>query len=479
MRYRFTAPLFVDATGNGTLGYYAGAEYRQGSESKAETGETHAPAEANNERMGNTIMFRARDMGHPVPYTPPAFVKKYTEHDLRYRMHSKTHKVDFSSADNPAKVEATGGVSARGVDYGYFWIELMGEMDDIITDFENIRDDLVASLYGVWDHIKNDGDHGADNYALEWVGMLPGTRESRRLIGDYLLTENDCLENRDFEDAVAYGGWCVDLHAAHGLLDTDILPSGECHFFDGIYSIPYRCYYSKNIRNLFLAGRDISATKLGMCSTRIIGCCAIGGQAVGAAAALCRKYNCLPRELAPHIMELQQIILKNNGYLPGRVNTDEADLARQAVFTATSAKPGCAPDKVIDGISRKLGEDMHGWVSDGIRDAGEVLTMTWNAAKEISELRLTFYSDFSYPIRVTMAPNRQKQQRDGVPAELVRAYEIALKKGGETIRAIRVSDNHQCHVIHRFDKTCCDSVELCVLSTNGTADAAVLEVRAY
>ncbi|MBQ8849228.1 MAG: FAD-dependent oxidoreductase [Clostridia bacterium] len=187
--------------------------------------------------------------------------------------------------------------------------ELMGDTDDIITDYENIRDDLVAALYGVWDHIKNGGDHGAENYELEWVGMLPGVRESRRLVGDYLLDETDILENRIFDDAVCYGGWNVDLHTAHGLLDLDRHPSGDTRYFDGIYTIPYRSYYSKNISNLFMAGRNISATKLGYCSTRIIGCCAIGGQAVGSAATLCKKYACSPRALAPHIRELQQLIL--------------------------------------------------------------------------------------------------------------------------------------------------------------------------
>ena len=479
MRYRFTAPLFVDSTGNGTLGYYAGAEYRQGSESKSETGEPHAPEQSNNERMGNTIYFRARNMGHPVKFTPPAFAKKFTEEDLRYRMHCAVHKVDYSTCADPEKNEKNGGVSSRGVDYGHFWIELMGEEDDIITDYENIRDDLVASLYGVWDHIKNGGDHGAENYALEWVGMLPGTRESRRLVGDYLLNENDIFDNRVFDDAVCYGGWCVDLHTAHGLLDLHRHPSGECYFFDGIYTIPYGCYYSKNIRNLFMAGRNISATKLGMCSTRIIGCCAIGGQAVGAAAALCRKYNCDPGELIPHIEELQQIILKNDGFLPGVKNTDPLDLARSATFTASSYKEGCEPQKVIDGISRKLGEQMHGWVSDGISDNGETLIMKWSQPKTVSELRFTFCSDFNYPIRITMAPNRQKQQRPGVPAELVKDYEVILKLNGETVRKFNVRDNHQRLNVNKFGKTVADTVELRVSKTNGAPEVTVFEVRAY
>lgn len=479
MRYKFTAPLFSDCTGHGTLGYFAGAEFRKGSESKSETGEEHAPEQPNNERMGNSIHFRARDMGHPVKFTPPYFAKKFTEHDLRYRMHSANQVVDFSSAANPERCEATGGVSARGIDYGYFWIELMGDKDDIITDYENIRDDLVASLYGVWDHIKNGGDHGADNYDLEWVGMLPGTRESRRLIGDYVLNETDILSNRVFDDAVSYGGWCVDLHVAHGLEDLDKLPSGECYFFDGVYTIPYGCYYSKNIKNMFMAGRNISATKLAMCSTRIIGCCAVGGQAVGAAAALCKKYNCSPREINTHIKELQQIILKNDGFLPGFKNEDEKDLAPKASFTASSFKVNCEPEKVIDGISRRLGDDTHGWVSEGISDCGETLTMSFKEPTELSELRYTFDSDFSYPIRVTMAPARQKQQRTGVPEELVRDYEIIMKLKGETVRIIKVCDNHQRHNIHRFDKTLCDTVELNVKSTHGENEITVFEVRAY
>lgn len=479
MRYRLLAPLFVDSTGNGTLGYLAGAEYRQGSEAKSETGEEHAPAEPNNERMGNTIYFRARNMGHPVKFTPPYFAKHFTEEDLRYRMHCATHKVDYSTCVDPEKNEKNGGVSSRGVDYGHFWIELMGDKEDIIPDYENIRDDLVASLYGVWDHIKNGGDHGAENYALEWVGMLPGTRESRRLVGDYLLNERDIYDNRFFDDAVCYGGWCVDLHTAHGLLDLDRHPSGECYFFDGIYTIPYSCYYSKNIENLFMAGRNISATKLGMCSTRIIGCCAIGGQAVGAAAALCTKYGCTPRGLAPRVKELQQLILKNDGFLPGIVNEDEKDQARTARFTASSHREGCPPEKVIDGISRRLGDDMHGWVSDGIREGGERLTMAWDARKKLTELRLTFHSDFRYPIRVTMAPNRQKQQRVGVPAELVRDYDLILSQGGREVRRIEVRGNHQRHNIHRFAATACDTVTLSVLATNGAKEAVVFEVRAY
>ena len=479
MRYRIAAPLFVDATGNGTLGFLAGAEFRTGSESKGQTGEPDAPDAPNNERMGLTLMFRAKDMGRPVKFTPPSFARKYTEHDLRYRMHSRDQKIDFSGAVDPKENERTGGISAKGSDYGYFWIELMGHGDDIIPETEEIRDDLYAVLYGVWDHIKNGGDHGAGNLALDWVGAFPGGRESRRFIGDYVLNENDIYGHARFEDAVAYGGWCLDIHCPHGADQLDVLPSGDCHYVDGIYAIPYRCYYSRNIPNLFLAGRDISATRWAFSSARIIGTCAIGGQAVGAAAALCGKYHLMPRELAPHIPEVQQLLLKHDAFIPGVVNEDEADLARTAGFTASSFIPGGEPRKVVDGISRKLGDDPHAWVSDGISPEGETLTMTFTKPERVSEIHLTFESNFAFPIRQTMSPNRQAQQREGVPMELVRDFDLHFMLDGREVGLRQVRGNHQRLCVVGTETVTCDAVAVHVLATNGFDRVVIHEIRAY
>lgn len=475
---KISAPLFVDATGNGTLGYFAGADYTQGSESNKEYGEPHAPDQPNNERMGNTILMKAVDTGHPVKYEPPAFAKKLTEHQLRYRVHSKTMKVDASMAPDPEEWLRLSACSCAAVDYGYWWLELMGDGDDIIPDYEKIRDDLMAYAYGLWDHIKNGGQHGAENFALEWVGALPGMRESRRLLGDYVLNECDILEHRQFDDAVAYGGWCVDLHAPHGLLDFDVLPS-DCHHFTGVYTIPYRSYYSRNIRNLFLAGRDISTSKLGLASTRILGCCAVGGQAVGTAAALCVKYHVLPRELAPHIPEVQQLLLKDDAFLPNILNQDEKDFARKATFTASSAKSNGTPQNVVNGVSRKLGDKTNAWISNGLSANGETLCMKLDAPHTISELRLTFDSNFAYPIRVTMSANRQAQQRIGVPPELVKDYTITAFRNGKAVYTKEIKDNHQRHNVVAIPPTECDAIEFRFTATNGAADVTVYEVRAY
>ena len=480
MRYQLYAPVFVDATGNGTLGYYAGAEYRKGSEPRSEFGELHAPQKPNNYRMGNSILLKARDMGHPVEFTPPSFAKKLTEEQLAKRIHCVQMRdtINCDDSPNPEEYKRTSMTSSACVDYGYWWLELCGDGEDIITEYETIRDDLIAYAYGIWDHIKNNKEgiheHHAENYALEWVGALPGVRESRRLVGDYLLSETDILEHKIFDDAVCYGGWCVDLHAPHGLLDFNLLPS-DCNFYDGVYTIPYRSYYSKNIKNLYMAGRDISTTRLGLASTRIIGCCAIGGEAVGIAAALCNKYACDPRDLAPHVKELQQLILKEDGFLPGFKNEDEKDLALKAKIIASAWEQGGEPEKVANGISRKLGEEQNGWVTK----PGECLTMKWDEAKEIREIRLTFESNFAYPIRVTMAPLRQAQQRNGVPEELVKDVKIELYREGKKTGEAHVKDNYQRLCSVGIGDVTADEIRVIPESTNGAEQAVIHEIRVY
>ena len=479
MKYRLTASLFADCTGNGTLGYFSGAEFRKGSESVAMTGEPHAPETPNNDRMGNTILIKAADMGHPVKFIPPSFAKPLSEHQLRYRVHSGNMKVDASMAPDPEEWLRLSACSCKGVDYGYWWLELMGDSNDIINDYEKIRDDLYAYAYGLWDHIKNGGNHGAENYALVWVGALPGMRESRRLIGDYVLSENDILEHRIFDDAVCYGGWCVDLHAPHGLLDFDLLPS-DCHHFKGVYTIPYRCYYSKNISNLYMAGRDISTTRLGLASTRIIGCCALGGQAVGTAAAMCLRLGCMPRELAPHINELQQTLLRDDVWLPEPFkNTEVSDLARNAEISATSSTEEGRPSNVINGISRKIEKSSNAWISDGISSHGEKLIVSFRQTKKLRQLRITFDSNFSYPIRITMSANRQAQQRPGVPEELVRDYDVILLKEGTEVSRVKIRGNHQRLNVIDLDGNECDTVVFHFIATNGADKITVYEVRAY
>ena len=475
--WNITGKIFVDCTGNGTLGYFAGAEFRIGSEGKDEFQEPDAPEKANNNRMGNTLLFKAVDRGHSVNFKRPEFARVFTEEELKYRTHSAVHGTKIKGEVDQAYVRMT-SFSTSSVDYGYWWIEIPGEKEDIIDEYEQIRDELVSCIYGIWDHLKNGGDHGAQNYDLEWVGMLPGMRESRRLVGDYILNENDVLENRQFEDAVAYGGWAMDIHTAKGIYAFDELPSRVISF-DGAYTIPYRSYCSKNIRNLMMAGRNISATKLAMGSTRVMGTCAIGGQAVGTAAALCMKYQCGPKEIKDHMQELQQILLKDDCYLPGILNEDPKDLAREAQISASSSQKDFPAENVINGKSRAEGENKNLWISDGMSEDGEKLVLSWKENKTISQVRLTFDSNFQYPIKITLSQKRQKQQRIGVPKEIVKKYKVTLWNDGKLVAEQTITDNVQRMNIVDFEPTICDKIEIHIEETNGAEDVHVFEVRAY
>lgn len=472
--------LFVDATGHGTLGVMAGGAYRVGSESRHEFGEPTAPEKANHYTMGNTIMFTAKDRGEPVPFEKPEWAYSYTEEDLRHRPHVEGIT---AHADGGEIVEAEEGKNQlpgfSNVDSGYWWIELGGDSRDIIGEAEEIRDELYRCLYGVWDHLKNVGDHGTQNLDLDWIGMVPGYRESRRLEGDAILTENDVRSNRIFEDAVAYGAWPMDNHVPGGLKDLHLYPS-EIYNFDGCYTIPFGCYVSKNVDNLMMAGRDISTSKMAFSSVRVMGTCAIGGQAVGTAAAMAVEKQCLPREIGKtHIRELQQQLLKDDCYIPGFRNEDPNDLARTARVTATSALPGGEAANVISGVARTVGEESHCWISAPLNEQEACLTLRLEKPSSLHQIRLTFDSNLSRELMPSIVKIVRERQEKTLPDVLVRSYSIALLKDGEIVWKKSVANNGQRLNVHEVEGIECDTVQICVEQTYGCPNARIFEVRLY
>ncbi len=199
-----------------------------------------------------------------------------------------------------------------------------------------IKWELWSVVYGVWNYIKNSGNFPeAENWTLEWVGTIPGKRESRRFEGHYMLKQQDIVEQTHFDDAVAFGGWAVDLHPADGVFSE--LPGCNQYHSKGIYEIPYRCYISKDIQNLFLAGRLISASHVAFGSTRVMATSALGGQAVGMAAAMCRELECLPQAIFPDkIKNLQQKLNLLGQSIPGLPVDQHANLAAKATIRASS-----------------------------------------------------------------------------------------------------------------------------------------------
>ena len=198
-------------------------------------------------------------------------------------------------------------------------------------------------IYGAWDYIKNSGNFPeAENLTLEWVGSIPGKRESRRFEGDYMMSQKDIVEQREHQDAVAYGGWSIDLHPADGVFSEK--PGCNQWHAKGIYQIPYRCLYSKNIQNLFLGGRLISASHVAFASTRVMATSAYIGQAIGMAAYIA-KTNCSGQDsfLLPHeiyskglIARLQKELLRSGQYIPKLKLIDELDLVPKANLSVSS-----------------------------------------------------------------------------------------------------------------------------------------------
>lgn len=311
--YELKAPLFCDASGDGVVGFLSGAAFRMGAERAEEFGELFAPSQEYGELLGHSLYFYSKDTGRPVNFVLPSF-----------------------ALDDITKIPRFKSFNTHEYGCRLWWIEYGGRMDTV-HDTEKIKWELWKIVYGVWNHIKNSGNFPeAETLTLEWVGMIPGKRESRRFEGDYILKQQDIIEQRTHADAVAFGGWSIDLHPSDGVYSDQ--PGCNQWHSKGIYQIPYRCLYSKNISNLFLAGRIISASHVAFGSSRVMATSAYVAQASAMAAVLCRQYDCRPGDIYNNnkIIELQLQLIHAGQYIPKVIMKDEKDLVQQAVITASS-----------------------------------------------------------------------------------------------------------------------------------------------
>ncbi|WP_223622379.1 FAD-dependent oxidoreductase [Microbacterium sp. EST19A] len=325
----FTSSHFIDATGDGLVGHLAGAHYRMGREPHSEFGEPWAPEVPDDDMLGSTMFFYTKDAGEPVRFVPPSITKD----------------ISATSIVRNRPISTT----ANGCDY--WWIEYGGELDSV-QDAEHIRDELWGVVYGVWDHIKNSGEFDAETLTLEWVGSVPGKREYRRFEGDVMLTQHDIMAQTRFPDSVGFGGWSIDLHPSGGMYSDD---KGSEHLFTaGIYHIPFRSLYSRNVSNMLIAGRDISASHVAFGTTRVMATCAVTGEAAGVAAAICARESITPRTLADErIGMLQQTLLRHDSSMLGIEWSDPADLALQATATASSTLEHLTTDRDHDILDRR------------------------------------------------------------------------------------------------------------------------------
>jgi hypothetical protein len=385
--------VFIDCTGDGVVAAMAGCEWRMGSEGRDEFDEPHAPLEASEATMGNSIHIKAKDMGRPVPFKLPAWAKEYDDASFFYEGGRVPH-------------------DPRG---GFWWIEI-GIPWHTIHDNEAIRHELTRHALGVWDWIKNKDPRlkeEAANYGLDWIGQVPGKRESRRIIGQYFMTEHDLLQNTVFDDEVAFGGWFLDLHTPGGLLAQHSEPASAEGYnktstyaaksFVGPYGIPLRTLIAKDIDNLMMAGRCLSVTHAALGSVRVQGTTALMGQAVGTAASIALEQNIPLSEIATKdINAVQQRMIRDGCYLPNYGNNDTDDLARNANVRASSNQllSGMGPsnsgwyyeqlqawdDKALARQPARLERRLGQWIAlgnEGIKRISVCLTNTSNQVQTV------------------------------------------------------------------------------------------------
>ena len=382
--HKVTARYFADCSGDSVLAPLTGAEHRIGREANSEYGESIGPKVADSKVMGMSLLLQSRETDHPVPFIPPVWANVYETDD------------DFAIIPNIPGVQALARDHTIGTSgCNLWWIELGGEGPAILNT-EETRDELLKVAFGIWDHIKNRGDHGCENWDLEWVGFLPGKRESVRYMGGHVLTQHDVEAGGPFEDVIAYGGWSMDDHDPRGM-NANSVSDAASHIYPAPspYGIPYRCLYSRNVENLFMAGRNISATHAAMSSTRVMATCSLLGQAMGTAAALCVQHDLLPRELTGgFISELQRELMDDGVFLPGL-------LRRMSPLTLSAQVnlPDEEKQVLFSGLERPRTEGDRNYITVG----GE-LTFTFPQMETPGTLRMQFDLDYE---RLSVSPNKK------------------------------------------------------------------------
>lgn len=464
-RFQIIAEIYMDCTGDGRLGKEAGALFRTGREASSQYGESLAGEQPDLYRQGSSLLFTTRDMGRPMKFTPPAWARTFSEEDLKFRSH-------------------------RTWEYGFWWVEFGGTLDTV-ADNEAIRDELLAIMLGVWDHIKNSGNHPeSENWALDWVGFLPGKRESRRFTGKYLLSQNDLEQAVHFEDVIAYGGWPMDTHPPEGIDARDVNPARQ-PLTKYVYGIPLRALISANVENLMFAGRNISATHIAFSSTRVMGTCAAMGQGAGTAAALAALSGMKLDEVLrdkPALRRIQQQLLSQDAYLPGIAPVAD-NLVAKAVIRASSEQPDGPVGNLTDGYTRSMHgpngvkpelaiPGTHRWMSRP-GDPAPWIEIEWNTPVSIGEIRIVLDTGMHRRLTLTHSDELHQTMEWGPQPETVKDFRVTafFADSGEPGREIlQIRDNYQRQIVRRVNLEQVVRLRINIDETNGLDHARILEV---
>ncbi len=429
--YEVQAKYFCDSSGDSILAPLTGADFRIGREAKSEFGEDSSLTEPDKMTMGMSCMLQGRETLDEIEYIAPTWAAKLSDKDFEHR------NPDVHS------------------DYENFWYLELGGDRNTIDDTEILRDELVGLAAGTWDYIKNSGKFNTKKWDLDFLGFLPGKRESRRMCGEYMMTQRDISDGVVFDDEIAFGGWPLDDHFPGGFYHR-----GEPNSFNGTpapYSIPYRALYSKNVDNLFFAGRNISATHLAMSSTRVMATCLLMGEAVGKAAALAAPENLAPHDIyLTKIEALQEKLLAEDCFLPSKI--------REISATCKNAALSGACDIVRNGKDRghALYDNLDAYACPVA--LGKEVSYSFDAA-EVKSLHLVFSSDLNREtvpgeycerIHSTRANRRLDSPIMKMPTTLCREFKVIGELDGKQTELLSVVDNrkraYHLELNQKFDK---------------------------
>lgn len=447
--YTIKGKMFADCSGDGIL-RLSGAKYRRGRENPEEFGETFLQTGGDAHTMGNSILLQLRKTEEDHSFTAPEWAYHFTDDDFNYDTPKSTIKgVKF----NYKRLTPN--------DNNFWWIEF-GGLFDTIGDANDIQYELKRIAYGVWEYMKNNPDGRCKNYDLDWIGSLPGKRESTRYVGPHLLTQHDVLSGGHFEDVVAYGGWALDDHDPEAFHKKGIISREYPAPIP--FGIPFDCLYSVNVPNLMFAGRDISATHMGLSSTRVMATCALLGQAVGTGAAIALKYGTTPSGVRKdHIAELQDTLEDDDCMLPFRW--------RKVSPLTLLAKTAPSNEPLRNGIDRAYDGADNG-VLVPVGDTS--MEYSWKKPQTISGVRVIFDSDFIYRGK-RMRKLEATTERVEMPKMMAKTFRIETKlKKGDWQTVYTSGENIKRLVKVNFPEPVkADAVRLVVTSTWGGGEAHV------
>ena len=454
-RKRIRGKLFVDATGDGWVGYFAGAKFMFGREGVKDYDETCAPEVPDLTTMSGCLL---------GGYGKPKWEKLDREEGYETPVWAKILPDGFYR-------------KAKDLNFKW-WLEHPGDIDDC-KDPEFARDTLLRIFFDYWGWMKNKCPNEevrklAACHRLVSLPYMNGRREGMRLKGDHVYTEHDALKATLFEDRIGHTGWSLDTHNPKGVMDAKGSGFWIRHpRLPQPASIPYRILYSENIPNMFMAGRNVSCTHVALGTLRVAATCAVMGQAVGTAAAGCIRTGLTPREYGrKHIKELQRQLVKDDQYIIGMKDEDPANLAAKGTATATSTDKGSPAANAIDGFSRTLPKEAsRSWISDPKANLPQSVDVAFASPAEISEVRVVFDSDFYiYP----------KWVKHTVPSTLAKDYTIeVLGENGKWEKVADVKGNAKRMAVHAFPVRTAKAVRVTVSGTWGDPSARVFEVKCY